>query len=137
MLKCGMFPSHWGLAGPCGYTLIKSFVLLIWDTRTKELYGDQDGIPSGRSCPLTGDLASSTCVCGCVDNGISATAATWVCYYSYMACILCASAAAIVFKRGLKTSILYHTKTATTKNVWIYVALYCVKCNKPTMTRRF
>ena len=27
-------------------------------------------------CPLTGDLSSSACVCGCVVNGVSATAAT-------------------------------------------------------------
>ena len=34
--------------------------------------------PSGYSCscPLTGDLTSSACVCGCVVNGVSATAAT-------------------------------------------------------------
>ena len=39
---------------------------------------DQDGTTPGCSCscPLTGDLTSSTCVCGCVVNGVSATAAT-------------------------------------------------------------
>ena len=58
--------------------LVKSFVLLIWETRKKELYGDQDCVVSGCSCscPLTGGLTSSACVCGCVVNGVSATAAT-------------------------------------------------------------
>ena len=60
--------------------LVKSFILLIWDTRKNKLYGDQDGNgeTSGYSCscPLTGDLSSSACVCGCVVNGVSATAAT-------------------------------------------------------------
>ena len=58
--------------------LVKSFILLIWDTRKNKLYGDQDGNgeTSGCSCPLTGDLSSSACVCGCVVNGVSATAAT-------------------------------------------------------------
>ena len=50
--------------------LVKSFILLIWDTRKNKLYGDQDGNgeTSGCSCscPLTGDLSSSACVCGCV-----------------------------------------------------------------------
>ena len=57
--------------------LVKSFVLLIWETRKKELYGDQDCVVSGCSCscPLTGGLTSSACVCGCVVNGVSATAA--------------------------------------------------------------
>ena len=47
--------------------LVKSFILLIWDTGKNKLYGDQDG--SGEisgcscSCLLTGDLSSS--VCGC------------------------------------------------------------------------
>ena len=52
--------------------------LLIWDTRKNKLYGDQDGATSGCSChcPLIGDLTSSVCICGCVVNGISATAAT-------------------------------------------------------------
>jgi len=36
--------------------LVKSFVLLIWDTK---LYGDHDGETSGCSCPLTGGLTSS------------------------------------------------------------------------------
>ena len=58
--------------------LLKSFVLLIWEARKKELYGDQDCVVSGCSCscPLTGGLTSSACVCGCVVNGVSATAAT-------------------------------------------------------------
>ena len=58
--------------------LVKSFVLLIWETRKKELYGDQDCVVSGCSCscPLTGGLTSSACVCGCVVNGVSAMAAT-------------------------------------------------------------
>ena len=60
--------------------LVKSFILLIWDTRKNKLYGDQDGNgeTSGCfcSCPLTGDLSSSACVCGCVVNGVSTTAAT-------------------------------------------------------------
>ena len=44
--------------------LVKSFVLLIWDTRKNMLYGDQYGKTSGCSCscPLTGDLTSSTCI---------------------------------------------------------------------------
>ena len=58
--------------------LVKSFVLLVWDTRKNKLYGDQDGTTPGCSCscPLTWDLTSSACVCGCVVNGVSATAAT-------------------------------------------------------------
>ena len=60
--------------------LVKSFILLIWDTRKNKLYGDKDGNgeTSGCSCscPLTGDLSSSACVCGCVVNGVCATAAT-------------------------------------------------------------
>ena len=58
--------------------LVKSFVLLVWDTRKNKLYGDQDGTTPGcsYSCPLTGDLTSSACVCGCVVNGVSATATT-------------------------------------------------------------
>ncbi len=59
--------------------IIKSFILLIWDTRKNKLCGSQDGTgeTSGCSfsCPLTGDLTSSTCVCGCVVDGVSATAA--------------------------------------------------------------
>ena len=48
--------------------LVKSFVLLVWDMRKNKLYGDQDGTTPGcsGSCPLTGDLTSSACVCGCV-----------------------------------------------------------------------
>ena len=40
------------------YKAIKSFVLLIWEARKKELYGDQDCVVSGCSCscPLTGGL---------------------------------------------------------------------------------
>ena len=60
--------------------LVKSFVLLIWDTRKNKLYGDQDGNgeTSGCSCscPLTGDLSSSAYICGCVVNGVSTKAAT-------------------------------------------------------------
>ena len=46
--------------------LVKSFVLLIWDTWKNKIYGDQDGETSvcSCSCPLTGDHASSACVCG-------------------------------------------------------------------------
>ena len=60
--------------------LVKSFILLTWDARKNKLYGNQDGNgeTSGCSCscPLTGDLSSSVHVCGCVVNGVSATAAT-------------------------------------------------------------
>ena len=60
--------------------LVKSFILLIWDTRKNKLYGDQDGNSETSgcscSCPLTGDLSNSARVCGCVVNGVSATAAT-------------------------------------------------------------
>ena len=56
--------------------LVKSFVLLVWDTGKNKLHGDQGGTTPGCSCPLTGDLTSSACVCGCVVNGVSATAAT-------------------------------------------------------------
>ena len=51
--------------------LVKSFVLLMWDTRKKKLYDDQDGVTSGCSCshPLTGDLTSFVCVCGCTIIG--------------------------------------------------------------------
>ena len=48
--------------------LVKSVILLIWDTRKNKLYGNQDG--NGEisgcscSCPLTGDLSSLACVCG-------------------------------------------------------------------------
>ena len=57
--------------------LLKVLYYLIWDTRKNRLYGDQDGKTSGYfcSCPLTGDLVSSVCVCGCVVNGVSAMAA--------------------------------------------------------------
>ena len=79
-----------GLGKDCGFEnwnrddfkallkLVKSFVLLIRETRKKELYGDQDCVVSGCSCscPLTGGLTSSACVCGYVVNGVSATAAT-------------------------------------------------------------
>ena len=42
--------------------------------------GDHDGVTYGCfcTCPLTGDLRSSACVCGCVVNGVSTTAATRV-----------------------------------------------------------
>ena len=60
--------------------LVKSFILLIWDTRKNKLYGDQDGNgeTSGCfcSCPLSGVLSSSACVCGCMVDGVSTTAAT-------------------------------------------------------------
>ena len=54
----------------------ESFALLIWAAKKNKLYGKQDSGTSGCSCscPLTGDLTSSACVCGCVVNGISATA---------------------------------------------------------------
>ena len=59
---------------------VKSFILLIWDTKKNRLYGNQvgNGETSGCSCscPLTGDLSSSACVCGCVVDGVSAMAAT-------------------------------------------------------------
>ena len=49
-------------------------------SRKNNLYANQDGTgeTSGCSCscPLTGDLTSSACVCGCVVDGVSATAAT-------------------------------------------------------------
>ena len=65
--------------------LVKCFILLIWETRKTKLYGDRDGTgeTSGYSCscPLTGDLSSSACVCGGVVNGISVTAVTSVYYY--------------------------------------------------------
>ena len=54
----------------------------VWDTRKNKLCGDLDGETSGCfcSCPLTGDLSSSACVCDCVVNGVvngvSTTAAT-------------------------------------------------------------
>ena len=54
--------------------MIKSFILLIRDTRKNKLYGNQDstGETSGCSCscPLTGDLTSSTRVYGCVVDGV-------------------------------------------------------------------
>ena len=60
--------------------LVKSFILLLWDTRKNKLYCDQDGNSETSgcscSCPLNGDLSSSACVCGCMVNGVSATAAT-------------------------------------------------------------
>ena len=60
--------------------LVKCFILLIWDTRKNKLYGNQDstGETSGYSCscPLTGDLSSSACVCGWMVDGVSAMAAT-------------------------------------------------------------
>ena len=60
--------------------LVKSFILLIWDTKKNKLCGDQDGNGETSdyscSCPLTGDLSSSACICGCMVNGVSATAAT-------------------------------------------------------------
>ena len=60
--------------------LVKSFIVLIWETRENKLYGDQDGTgeTSGYSCScsLTRELTSSACVCGCVVDGVSATAAT-------------------------------------------------------------
>ena len=65
-----LFPVPTKATESCGWvvliiSLIKSFMLLIWDTRKKELYGDQDGVTSGYSysCPLTGDLTSYTCAC--------------------------------------------------------------------------
>ena len=57
-------------------SLVKNFVLSVRDARKNELYGGQDGETSGCSCPLTGDFASFTHVCGCVVNGVIATAAT-------------------------------------------------------------
>ena len=70
--------------------LVKSFINL--DTRKNILYGNQDGNGEASgcscSCPLTGDLSSSACVCGCfacvcgrVVDGVSATVATCVYYY--------------------------------------------------------
>ena len=52
--------------------LVKNFVLL---PRENSLHGDQDSETShcASSCPLTGDLTSSICVCGCVVNGVGTT----------------------------------------------------------------
>ena len=52
-------------------------LLLIWDTRKNKLCGNQDGATPGcsYSCPLTAAVTSSACICGCVVNGVSATAA--------------------------------------------------------------
>ncbi len=55
--------------------LVKSFALLIWDTRKNKLYGDQDNETSVCSCS---DWRSYNCVCGLVLNGIRATTATRV-----------------------------------------------------------
>lgn len=51
--------------------LVKSYILSIWDTRKNFWYDDRAGAFSGCSCscPLTGDLTSSACICGCVVNG--------------------------------------------------------------------
>ena len=51
--------------------LVKSYILSIWDTRKNNLYDNRAGAFSGCSCscPLTGDLTSSACICGCVVNG--------------------------------------------------------------------
>ena len=51
--------------------VVKSYILSIWDTRKNNLYDDRAGAFSGCSCscPLTGDLTSSACICGCVVNG--------------------------------------------------------------------
>ena len=58
------------------YTLCQHY----WDILGRINYGDQDGTgeTSGYTCycSLTGDLSSSACVCGCMVNGVSATAAT-------------------------------------------------------------
>ena len=56
-------------------SLVKNFVLSVWGLRKNELYGGQDGETSGCSCPLTGDIASSTCLCGCMVDGVNAMAA--------------------------------------------------------------
>ena len=57
--------------------LVKSFILLLWDTRNNKLYCDQcETSGCSCSCPLNGDLSSSACVCGCMVNSVSATAAT-------------------------------------------------------------
>ena len=42
------------------------------------VHGDSETSGCSYSCPLTGDLTSSACVCGCVVNDVSATAATRV-----------------------------------------------------------
>ena len=53
-------------------TIIKSFVLLIWDTRKNKIYGDQDGETSccSFSCPLTAWIlylfTSPTCMRMCL-----------------------------------------------------------------------
>ena len=45
-------------------TLVKSFVISIWDTRKNNFYVEQDGELSGcsGSASLTGDLTSPACV---------------------------------------------------------------------------
>ena len=42
------------------------------------VHGDGEISGCSCSCPLIGDLTSSACVCGCVVNDVSATAATRV-----------------------------------------------------------
>ena len=61
-------------------SLVKNFVLSVWDARKNDLYGGQNGETSGLSFPLSGDLASFARVCGCVVAGIIAMAATRVYY---------------------------------------------------------
>ena len=60
--------------------LVKSCILVIWDTKMNKFSGDQDstGETSGYSCsyPLTKDVSSSACICGCVVDNVSTMAAT-------------------------------------------------------------
>ena len=63
-------PMHGYFVSSVTLKLVKSFVLLVWDTRKNKLYGDQDVTTPGCSCPLTGNLTSSTRVYGYVVNGV-------------------------------------------------------------------
>lgn len=53
--------------------LVKSFVLLVWDTSWNKLYSDQDGAPLiVLAVVLCLEIfTSSACVCRCVVNGAS------------------------------------------------------------------
>ena len=57
-------------------SLVKNFVLFILDALKNELYGSQVRETSGCTCPLTGDLASSAHLCGCMVDGVIATTAS-------------------------------------------------------------
>ena len=82
------------------FKLVKSFILLIWDTRKEKLYVASypggcgldtrlnymviriDSVISLVTLALVRGLTSSTCVCGCVVNGVNTTAATQFLYFS-------------------------------------------------------